>query len=332
MQKPLVSIIIPLYNAEKFIANTIHSALNQTWKNIEIIIVDDSSKDNSLSIAKKFEGACVKVIHQPNKGASAARNRGLAIAKGEYIQFLDADDFLSENKIEEQLKSLKKFPNHVSLCDTIYFDDGTDPFQQKPVHEWYSKDTTDPFDFLLKLYGGPIIGPNYGGMIQPNAWLTPKTVIDSAGPWHENLSYDDDGEFFCRVLLAADGISYTKNAINYYRKFKKGANLSAKRDSFSAKSMVKVIDLKFKYLLEAKPDQVELINIIMANHYLSAAANLYPHHKKIVNYCLQKAKKLGYSKIEYEGGTAGKLFSKVFGWKLTKNFGYFSRLLKAKLK
>jgi hypothetical protein len=96
--------------------------------------------------------------------------------------------------------------------------------------------------------------------------------------------------------------------------------------------MVKAIDLKFSHLLKVKPAQAEIINTIMARQYLQAAANLYPHHRKIVNYCLHKAKNLGHTKIEYEGGTFGKVFSRVFGWKLTKNFGYFSRIIKAKLK
>ncbi|MDQ7947328.1 MAG: glycosyltransferase family A protein [Pedobacter sp.] len=331
IKEPLVSIIIPLYNAEKFIADTIQSALSQTWKNIEIIVVDDDSTDGSLAIAKKFEAKGVQVLHQKNSGASAARNKGLSISKGKYIQFLDADDFITENKIEEQLIVLKDLPNHLGLCATVYFFDGEDPFQQKPIHEWYGIDTDDTADFIIKLYGGPIVGQTFGGMIQPNAWLTPRTIIDRAGGWDESLSLDDDGEFFCRIMLAADGIRYTTAPVNYYRKFRKGSNLSAKKDRKAAESMVKVIDLKHRYLLEAIPQERPLIDQIMARHYLSAAANLYPSHKDIVNRCLQVAKSLGYTKIDYEGGTPGKLFSKIFGWKLTKDFGYISRWIKGKI-
>jgi glycosyltransferase involved in cell wall biosynthesis len=88
MPNPLVSIIIPVYNAASFINETINSALQQTWPNKEIIIVDDGSTDDSLILAKKFEGDIVKIFSQQNKGASAARNKGLAEAKGDYIQFL----------------------------------------------------------------------------------------------------------------------------------------------------------------------------------------------------------------------------------------------------
>ncbi|HZX58320.1 MAG TPA: glycosyltransferase family A protein, partial [Mucilaginibacter sp.] len=106
MDQPLVSIIIPVYNSEKHLAETISSALEQTWPNKEIIIVDDGSADNSLAIAKSFASENVKVFHQPNKGASAARNKGIQEAKGDYIQFLDADDLLMPNKIAAQVKQL----------------------------------------------------------------------------------------------------------------------------------------------------------------------------------------------------------------------------------
>src|SRR5580698_4662849 len=96
---PLVSIIIPSYNSENHLAETIKSALSQTWVNKEIIIIDDGSTDSSVQIAKGFESN-VKVLVQKNKGASAARNAGLKEAKGDYIQFLDSDDLLSPDKIE----------------------------------------------------------------------------------------------------------------------------------------------------------------------------------------------------------------------------------------
>ena len=99
----LVSILIPAYNAEKWISHTINSALSQTWKNKEIIIVDDGSCDNTFEIAKKFESDNVKVVSQENKGASSARNTAISYAQGSYIQWLDADDLLAPDKIAIQM-------------------------------------------------------------------------------------------------------------------------------------------------------------------------------------------------------------------------------------
>ena len=104
MNPPKVSILIPLYNSENYIEETIQSCLNQTYENIEIIIVDDGSTDKSLQIAKSFESGKLKVYSQPNSGACKARNLAFEKSIGDYIQYLDADDLLSENKIENQRK------------------------------------------------------------------------------------------------------------------------------------------------------------------------------------------------------------------------------------
>jgi glycosyltransferase involved in cell wall biosynthesis len=101
-----VSIIIPAYNAEKWIGETLESALAQTWSRKEVIVVDDGSRDNTLSVAQGLASAKVKVLRQDNAGASAARNRGLALAQGELIQFLDADDLLAPDKVARQMQTL----------------------------------------------------------------------------------------------------------------------------------------------------------------------------------------------------------------------------------
>src|SRR5688500_18155135 len=95
----LVSILIPAYNAERWIAATLQSALEQTWPAVEIIVVDDGSRDQTLAVARRFEGQSLKVVTQTNMGAAAARNTALGLAQGSYIQWLDADDLLAPDKI-----------------------------------------------------------------------------------------------------------------------------------------------------------------------------------------------------------------------------------------
>src|SRR5436309_10735842 len=89
---PLVSILIPAYNAERWIADTVRSALAQTWPRREIIIVDDGSRDQTLQVAQQFASKNVSVVAQENQGASAARNKAFELCQGDYIQWLDADD------------------------------------------------------------------------------------------------------------------------------------------------------------------------------------------------------------------------------------------------
>ena len=107
-----ISIIIPVYNAEKYIEKCLYSIKKQTYSNYEIIIVDDGSKDNSLKMCKKFKNEnkniILKIFTQKNEGPSSARNRGIANAKGDYITFVDSDDYLEENLLEALLNCCKK--------------------------------------------------------------------------------------------------------------------------------------------------------------------------------------------------------------------------------
>src|SRR5262249_20882568 len=99
----LVSILIPCYNAERWIAQAIESALAQTWYTKEIVVVDDGSTDRSLEVVRKFDGR-IRWESGPNRGGGAARNRLLALARGEWLQYLDADDYLLPNKIAHQME------------------------------------------------------------------------------------------------------------------------------------------------------------------------------------------------------------------------------------
>src|ERR1035437_3336855 len=89
--KPLVSILIPAFNAQDWITDTLRSAIAQTWDRKEIIVVDDGSRDQTLAIARRFESDDVRVVTQKNQGAAAARNKAFSLSQGEYIQWLDAD-------------------------------------------------------------------------------------------------------------------------------------------------------------------------------------------------------------------------------------------------
>lgn len=107
--KDLVSIIIPVYNAEKFLPYTINSALNQTYKNFEIILINDCSNDNSINIIKKYKDKRIKLLNNTkNLKVAKTRNNGIKTAKGRYICFLDADDIWYKNKLEKQIKFMKK--------------------------------------------------------------------------------------------------------------------------------------------------------------------------------------------------------------------------------
>src|SRR5438093_7201391 len=104
----IVSVLIPAYNAGRWLSKTIRSVLAQTWPHIEVIVVDDGSKDDTLAVAKTWESASVKVVTQRNQGACAARNKALELAQGAYIQWLDADDLLHPDKIAVQMRAARE--------------------------------------------------------------------------------------------------------------------------------------------------------------------------------------------------------------------------------
>src|SRR5713226_1866991 len=139
----LVSILIPVYNAEGFVAEAIQSALDQTWPAKEIIAVDDGSTDRSLEILKSF-GLRIRVIEQENRGASAARNRALSEAQGEFIQFLDADDLLAPDKIEIQMNRLSDEPaGRVASGAWGRFSDRPEKTGFTPEPVWMDSETVD---------------------------------------------------------------------------------------------------------------------------------------------------------------------------------------------
>jgi glycosyltransferase involved in cell wall biosynthesis len=243
----LVSIIIPVYNAGAHLKQAIDCAVNQTWKNKEIIIINDGSTDHSLRIAGSFTEDQVRVISRANKGAGAARNLGLREARGAYIQFLDADDLLSVDKIETQMSVLENQPGKLAVCSTVHFPEGADPASIEPsaYEDSFLAGIADPVEFLVKLWGGY---DNAGSMIQPNAWLVPMELIKKAGPWNEQLTLDDDGEFFCRVILNSAGIIKT-NGFNYYRKHPENTSLSGKKTNDDLGSLLRSALSKKKELL-----------------------------------------------------------------------------------
>lgn len=119
MENNLVSVIIPVYNVEKYLKRCIDSVLNQSYKNLEIIIIDDGSKDKSKEICDSYKrkNKRVIVVHTKNKGLSEARNKGIEISKGEYISFIDSDDWVNPTYIEKLMALLLEYKGDISICN-----------------------------------------------------------------------------------------------------------------------------------------------------------------------------------------------------------------------
>ena len=134
----LISIIVPVYNSEKYLEKCISSILNQTYKNIEIIIVDDGSKDKSVEICDNFSknNKNIKVFHKKNEGVSIARNYGISKAKGDYILFIDSDDTIAKEMIYSLYNNLVDNDADISMCNIIRIDENgeyVDEFNKKEL-------------------------------------------------------------------------------------------------------------------------------------------------------------------------------------------------------
>ena len=128
-----VDIILPNYNKDQFIEKTINSIKSQTYKKWNLLIIDDNSKDNSKEILKKYENNNIKIIFLPkNKGVSFCRNLGMRLSNSEYISFIDADDYWSQDKLETQISFMDKFNHNFTYTDYI-------PFVEKNNNEIFKK-------------------------------------------------------------------------------------------------------------------------------------------------------------------------------------------------
>lgn len=206
-----VSIIIPMYNAEKFIRQTLECALNQTYPFLEIIIVDDGSSDASIAIVSEYLSDKVKLVCQPNGGASVARNTGLVHATGEYIQYLDADDLLSPDKIANQmaLAKLNSYNSHLLFyCYGVFFEQ--DIHACTHANAFKEEHYTKPVDLLVDLF-------TQHKAIWVHAYLTPRFLIEQAGGWNPSCFPNDDGEFFSRVIMSSSSVIYDDTSLVYYR-------------------------------------------------------------------------------------------------------------------
>jgi len=178
MPTPKITVIIPVFNTEKYLAQAIGSVLSQTLKPTEIIVVDDGSTDKSAEVARQFE-PLVRIINQENKGAGAARNAGILEASGDFLAFLDADDFWTKDKLEIQLSYLENNPK----TDMVF----------GYVEQFISPELPDEHKSKLNLELEKMQGFLAGAM------LTKKTTFLKVGPFNEKLELGEFIDWFSRA-------------------------------------------------------------------------------------------------------------------------------------
>jgi glycosyltransferase involved in cell wall biosynthesis len=300
-----VSILIPFYNSERHLAQAIQSAVSQTYENKEIILVDDGSTDNSLRIAERFRSKDVKVVRQPNGGACRARNTAFAQSTGAYIQYLDADDALSSDKIRNQMSvAFSQDRNKVIAGSFVRFYDGCEATEVPVVGAFLDRDWDNPLDWLYHAWSGR-------GMGQTSIWLTPRHLIEQVGAWDQRLSVNQDGEFFCRVLVASSGIKYSPGSHVYYRSGNK-ESISQKKNRRKAEDLLLSYKLYETHVL--RHEDSERIKKALSRNYRSFIYQYYDAHKDLVLKAQEYISGLNLKTLPMTGGQNFQFLAQVVGF------------------
>ncbi len=304
---PLVSILIPAYNAGPWVGEAIESALAQTWSQTEIIVVDDGSTDGTLGVARKYESARVRVTTHANQGASATRNRALALSQGDYVQWLDADDILAPDKIAVQMARAMELGPRVLLssewarffyrCDRVAFVPGPLWTDLSPAGWLQTKMESNTFMAI-------------------ESWLVSRLLVEQAGPWDTRLSADDDGDYFARVVSASERVCFAPGARSLCR--------LANPNSLSAgKRSARWLTSQFQAIV----NQIGCLRRLEDSERSRAAAlamlqrcfiHFYPEQPELVGQARRLAEELGGSLQEPELGWKYGWICTVFGWSTAK--------------
>ena len=255
---PLISVIVPVYDVEKYLSKCLDSLLAQTWRNLEVIVVDDGSPDGSWDIMQDYAArdSRVRISRKKNGGVSAARNFGMDAAEGEYLGFVDPDDWVSPHYLEWMAEAMQEQGVPMALVDYLDVQEGDrEPEERLNDRPAARKITTEHY---------PQTGRDVGG----NAWrmLCHRSVVEDIR-FDESLRYAEDALFFTQAAAKAGAYAYLDAPLYYYLK-RAG---SAMEQSFTMKQYDEVEGLKKAFAAvedgpQAMRDSVEARLLVACAH------------------------------------------------------------------
>ena len=311
MQLPKVSILIPLYNSENYISETIESALSQSWENKEIIIVDDGSTDNSYQIAKTYESKIIKVYQQENQGACVARNLAFEKSTGDYIQYLDADDLMSPEKIEKQMAYFLKYGDEIcTTSKTLHFKDDIATNTDTGIR--VSKDYSNPLDYMVDTW-------ELGDYLGIHAWLIPRKIIEKAGVWDKELKRFQDGEFIIRVLFIISQIKFVSDCEVYYRDTPSSIS-KGNYEEIEKSSCISLTKVSENVIIPSGYDRAIKASTVSLS---IAIYRWYPYLPKLVDKGFETLGLLNSSIVLSKSNFLLKFIYQIFGWKSMRSFELF---------
>ncbi|AJR02387.1 glycosyltransferase family 2 protein [Siansivirga zeaxanthinifaciens] len=202
---PFFSVIIPLYNKEKYIKHTLNSVLNQTFEDFEIIIINDGSTDGSLKIVQEFKDARIKIINQKNKGLCYSRNTGIKNALSNFIALLDADDLWMKDYLETNFKLIQaQKKDFVFATNVKLLNSKTNPILNVTNFEEHNINLIENYFSLQK------------NIMGPSSLVIKKTVFEVVGYFDETINYGEEDDFYIRCFNKYRLVYYNQPKI-YYR-------------------------------------------------------------------------------------------------------------------
>lgn len=301
-----ISIIIPCYNAAKYIKETLDSILQQTFKDFEVILIDDGSKDDTASIIQSYQDARIRFYQQANQGQCKASNYGLSLAQGKYIKFIDADDIINETHLQAQWEQINGATDVLASCAWgRFYDDNPNSAEFIPETVWKNMPSLEWIKASLS---------QRNDMMGAWVWLIPKELLDTTGGWDERLSLNNDFEFSMRLLTHVKEVRFAEEAKLFYRSGLATLSQTTSRKAFQ--SAILSNELGCSYLLH-KEDTPETRSLC-ANRYQEWVFRIYPSNKDLVRQLERKIKVLGGSKRKIEGGKVLTTLASLLGWKAAK--------------
>lgn len=278
----IVSIIVPVYNTSNYLSKCLDSILNQTIENLEVIVVNDGSTDQSKRIIEEYclKDSRIRAFHQKNQGVSAARNNGISSSKGEYLIFVDSDDYIHNEMLEELVSAARKYNALITKCDVYYV-------KRNELKELDYKDdniksieSTEALKQLFTIFDETHFGYTHSKLYNRDF------IVKNDLKFHNEMSFAEDTLFFLEACILAKSVVYIPKQLYYYNL----TNVSLTR------TYIKNLDSKYELLHSALEDKMKLYNVYtnLERYYLNfkvtgllsilgnEARNTYSFRKKAV--------------------------------------------------
>ena len=328
LDSPVISVIMPLYNAAAYVNDAVASVLHQGFHELELVVVNDGSTDESPHIVAGFGDPRIRLINQHNQGQSASINRGVHASSGRFLKIVDADDWINTDHLGSQLESLQGDSDSVSACRWGYF---RNDFRKPTIRtEHADRDYDDALEWIVDSLTLD------EGMMGGWKWLIPRGVWERSGGYDSRLSLNNDFHASIAILLASKGVRFAPEAVYSYRQPTAGS-LSRSKSRKALESAFLTTKLGCDLLL-ARENSAR-IRQLCADRYQRWAFDFWPLYPDLTKSSESAVQQLGGSALAFPGGLIGKALASCLGWKTVRQlqhmaekagWGYVQRLKQRK--